>query len=257
MSTVTFAIEESKFDDDSKFIRIRKGSRFVCLNDKSLRKLWEKKEDIEHAMLTEKPLDTITFTHNLSPVLTLEVCGFKGSNYLSFKKNGTYLNLGYDDWEHFTANYKNTILRSRKRASSPSTSPTTQSKKLKKSTFTVNPIDLARFTMLILIRKAVKSITQSSCEGCIENYPSQNDHKCLNEADYVHELYFDEAYNHAERKYLYLLSKVIEKAGLEETHLLQPEDLQYQTIRSSFLDEIPSEIELLVEDCINATGIRI
>ena len=101
----------------------------------------------------------------------------------------------------------------------------------------------------------MKTVAEASCDGCIEGYPSQKDHKCLDEAEYMHELYFEEAYSNSEKKFMFLLSKIIDKAGLTTEYMLGPEELHHSKIRSDYFEEIPSEVERLVEDCIRSTGL--
>ena len=255
MSDVTFTVETSKFGDDNKFLRIRRGQRFVCLNSKTLPKLLEKQCEIETCMTAENPESQVSFKLTLTPMLTIEVTCFKGCNYLSFRKNGGYLNLSYDDWKELYTTYSANVLSSKKRPSTP-TNVVVEKKRKTASTHPA-PTELARYVMLILVRRAVKTIAESSCDGCLEGYPSQNDHKCLNEAEYMHELYIEEAYTNAEKKFMFLLSKIIDKEGLSDEYLLGPEDVHYHTVRSGYFDEIPAQVEQIVEACIYSIGLRI
>jgi len=268
MATVSITVEASKFDAGSNFVRIRRGNRFISLNPKAFAKLLEKRLAIEEFMCKENTDGVVAFKETLSTVLSIEVTSFKGENYLSFRKNGGYLNIAYSDWEYMNTNAVfDTLAPTTTAAPVPkplkrvyedaSTQTTSVIPEKRVKTLDVTASDLQRYVMLILLRRSVRTVAEASCDGCLEGYLSQKDHKCLNEAEYMHELYFEEAYNHAERKLVYIHSKVINAAGLDADYLLEPEEVNYKALRANYFEEIPIDIELLVEDCVRTCGLRI
>ena len=264
MAPVKITIEDSKFAEDEKFIRIRRDARFICLTAKYLEKLLMRKSEIEAAFESPKKDASDSLTITFSSQLKVSVSHFNGDTYLTFNKNGMYLNIGVSEWdtlkklEHLLP--KSVLSLSpipeerivKKRIAEDDCVMLDSVKRFKYNELKATPEELSRYLMIHLIRISVNRIKQESCVGCLENYPSQLDHECLND---FHEQYFEEGYMAAEKKYLYILSKVIDNENLSPEYLIQPENVSYGAVRNSFVDEISGEIEEIINSVVVESNI--
>ena len=85
-------LEDSKFDG-GKYLRIKKGSRFICLPMKAINILIENISQISDAVKNSLP-----FLVKLSDTIDVEVTLFKGTAYVVFKKGTFYINAAFEEW---------------------------------------------------------------------------------------------------------------------------------------------------------------
>ena len=248
-------LEDSKFDG-GKYLRIKKGSRFICLPMKAINILIENISQISEAVKNGLP-----YSVKLSDAIDVEVTLFKGIAYVVFKKGTFYINAAFEEWRIVEESIPDSFFPrvcgfvytpkdarveifqiicdgafpksfyTEEGAKSYASSLPGVCTVVKKTVTAPDGNSMVHNAKAYLMRNKLKNLLKEVCYGCQYDRPSQIEHSCLESLEDSVDKYYGK-FEIGSDELKDFLNKVMDK-------------LQMSSFRGFILDHKPDEGKVL------------